>query len=63
MKSGDNLISIAKKYGVSVEDLRKANPGVKGDMIRAGDNIKVPSAKSAGGKKKSTRSGKKSKKR
>lgn len=44
--SGQNLSVIAKKYGVTVEQLKKANPG-KGDMIRPGDKIVIP-AKSAG---------------
>lgn len=47
--SGQNLTVIAKKYGVTVEQLKKANPG-KGDMIRPGDKINIP-AKNSGTKK------------
>ncbi len=57
IQKGDNLITIAKKTGVSVDELRKTNK-IKGDKIDAGDNIKIPStAKKA---KKATQSSKKS---
>lgn len=56
IKSGENLTTIAKKYGVTVNDLRKAN-GLSGDNIRAGQTLKIP-AKSSGSSSK-----KKSKKR
>lgn len=42
VKSGDNLSKIAKQNGVSVEELRKANPKLKGDMLHPGDKITVP---------------------
>lgn len=61
VKSGDNLSRIAKRNGVTVEELRKANPNLKGDMIRPGDKIKVP-AKQQTKNKKSSGKGKKSKK-
>lgn len=53
VKSGDNLSKIAKKNGVTVEELRKANPNVKGDMLRPGDKLTIPSkqATPAKGKK------------
>ena len=60
VESGQNLSVIAKKYGVSVEQLKKANPG-KSDMIHPGDKINIPSNKSA--KNSSKSSGSKKKKR
>lgn len=57
-KEGDNLSHIAKRHGVSVEELKKANPG-KGDMIHPGDKITIPAKKSAA----NTSSKKKSKKK
>lgn len=42
MKSGDNLSKIAKRSGVSVEELRKANPKLKGDMLHPGDKLNIP---------------------
>ncbi len=52
IKSGENLTTIAKRYGVTVDQLRKAN-NLKGDNIRAGQSLKVPakSTSSKSGKK------------
>lgn len=65
VKSGENLTVIAKKYGVSVADLKKAN-GMSGDALRPGDKLTVPakSASSSVTSKKSSasKSGKTSKK-
>ena len=52
--SGQNLSVIAKKYGVTVDQLKKANPG-KGDMIRPGDKITIPSKSTSTGTKKRKR--------
>lgn len=43
VKSGDTLLRIAARHGVSVEDLRRWNAKRigKGDMIRAGDKLVV----------------------
>lgn len=49
--SGQNLSVIAKKYGVSVDQLKKANPG-KGDMIRPGDKLNIPGKTTSTGSKK-----------
>ena len=46
--SGESLSTIAKKYGVTVDQLRKANPNLKGDMLHPGDKLNLP------GKSKST---------
>lgn len=43
VKVGDNLSNIAKRFGVSLNDLKKANPQIKNyNLIYPGDNIKVP---------------------
>ncbi|MDE6056494.1 MAG: LysM peptidoglycan-binding domain-containing protein [Muribaculaceae bacterium] len=44
IKSGENLGRIAKKYGVTVEAIKKAN-GMKTDAIRAGKELKIPAKK------------------
>ncbi len=44
IKSGENLGKIAKKYGVTVDAIKKAN-GMKSDAIRAGSSIKIPAKK------------------
>lgn len=43
VRSGDNLTKIARKYGTTVELLRVAN-GIRGDMIRAGQKLRIPKA-------------------
>lgn len=63
VKSGDNLSRIAKRNGVSVEDLRKANPSLKGDMLHPGDKIKVPAKQPAKSQQKSSAKKKARKKR
>ncbi|MBD5356287.1 MAG: LysM peptidoglycan-binding domain-containing protein [Bacteroides sp.] len=42
LKSGDTLSSLSKKYGVSVEALKKAN-GMTSDKLRAGQTLTIPS--------------------
>ncbi|MCM1005616.1 MAG: LysM peptidoglycan-binding domain-containing protein [Prevotella sp.] len=68
VKSGDNLSHIAKRNGTTVEELRKANPNLKGDMLHPGDKLNVPTkqqatGKSKKGKQQQTQTKKKSKKR
>ncbi|MDE6218538.1 MAG: LysM peptidoglycan-binding domain-containing protein, partial [Muribaculaceae bacterium] len=58
--SGDNLSRIAKRNGVSVEDLKKANPQANG-IIRPGDKITIPTKGSSSKKKSSTPSKKRKK--
>jgi len=41
VRAGDNLYSIAKRYGTSVGALQKAN-GVKGAMIKPGQTLAIP---------------------
>jgi len=45
VKSGDNLLKIAKAYSVSVKNLRSVN-ALKTDQIKVGQKLKIP-AKSA----------------
>lgn len=62
IRNGENLTIIAKKYGVTVDELRKAN-NMKNDDLRAGDNIKIPAKKSTKSKSGKSKKSKKSKKR
>ena len=39
--SGDNLTKIAKRYGVSVDALMRAN-NLQTDLIRQGENLRIP---------------------
>lgn len=41
VKDGSNLTKLAKQYGVSVEEIKRAN-GLKNDNIRAGQTLKIP---------------------
>ena len=43
VRSGDALYTIAKKYGTDIATLKSLN-GLKGNTLRAGQTIKVPSA-------------------
>lgn len=61
VKSGENLTTIAKKYGTTVAELKKAN-NLKGDELHPGDNLKLPAKAKAAGSK-AGKSKKKSKKK
>ena len=58
VKKGDSLSAIAARQGVTVAQLKAAN-GIKGDTIRAGQKLTIPSkassSKKATSKKKSSR--------
>ncbi len=41
VKDGSNLTKLAKQYGVSVDEIKRAN-GLKNDNIRAGQTLKIP---------------------
>lgn len=41
VRSGDNLYSLAKRYGTTVGAIQKAN-SVKGAMIKPGQTLKIP---------------------
>lgn len=65
IKNGETLSSISKKYGVTIDELKRAN-NMTGDAIRAGKTLKIPakssksSSASSSSKKKSGASAKKS---
>lgn len=42
VKSGESLSKIAQKQGTTVEALRKANPNIKGDLIKPDQKINIP---------------------
>ena len=54
VSSGENLTKIAKRYGVTVEQLRSAN-NISGDDIRAGQTLTIPSKDAKSGKKSSSK--------
>lgn len=60
VKSGENLTTIAKKYGTTVSALKKAN-GLKGDQLHPGDKLKLP--KSSGTSTSKSKKSKKSRRR
>ena len=46
---GENLTTIARRYGLSLDELRGANPEVVTDRIDAGAWLVIPRAQEAGG--------------
>lgn len=60
IKSGENLTVVAKKYGVSVDEIKKAN-GMTNDNLRAGASLKIPTK--AGAKTSTSKGKSKSKKK
>jgi LysM repeat protein len=42
VQRGDTLYTIALAHEIFLRDLRTANPQVRGDLIRAGDVLKIP---------------------
>ncbi|MDE5842170.1 MAG: transglycosylase SLT domain-containing protein [Muribaculaceae bacterium] len=61
IKSGESLSVIARKHGVTVEELKRAN-NLKSDNIRAGETLKVPAKKGASASSSSKSSASKSSK-
>lgn len=47
VKSGDSLYSISKKYGITVNDLRKYN-NLSSDLLSIGQQLKIPNSGSGG---------------
>ena len=41
VKQGDTLYSIARKYGVTVDDLYRNNPGIKANELKPGNRIRI----------------------
>ena len=42
VKRGDSLNKIAKQHGVSVQDIKSANPSIKNDKIQTGQKLTIP---------------------
>lgn len=42
VKRGDSLNKIAKQFGVSIQDIKNANPSIKNDKIQLGQKITIP---------------------
>lgn len=64
VSEGESLDRIAKKNGVTVNELKKANPNIKSDLIHPGDKINIPSkssSKSSSSSKSTTKKKKKKK--
>lgn len=45
IKKGDTLSGIARTYDCTVDEIRKLNPEMKGDLIILGQKLLIPSAK------------------
>jgi membrane-bound lytic murein transglycosylase D len=45
IKSGDTLFALARRYGVSVELITQANPGVKPTILKIGERLLIPALK------------------
>ena len=41
VKEGDTLYSISRKYGITVDDIYRFNPGVKANELKIGSELKV----------------------
>jgi LysM repeat protein len=42
LKSGDTLGKIAERFGLSLETLQKANPGVEATSLKVGETLVIP---------------------
>ncbi len=42
VKRGDSLNKIAKQFGVTIQDIKNANPSIKNDKIQLGQKITIP---------------------
>lgn len=42
VKRGDSLNKIAKQYGISIQDIKNANPSLKNDKIQLGQKLVIP---------------------
>ncbi|GAB7536175.1 LysM peptidoglycan-binding domain-containing protein [Burkholderia sp. 3C] len=49
VKPGDSLWKIAHQHGTSVAELRRANPGLDGNLIAPGQQIKLPAGGTGSG--------------
>lgn len=62
IRNGESLSTISKKYGVSVEAIKKAN-GMTNDKLRAGKSLTIPAKSSSAKKSSAKKSKRKSRKR
>lgn len=46
--SGDTLSALSRHYGVSVEQIKQANPGIQERYLQLGSKIKIPALKNVG---------------
>ena len=42
IRSGDTLAGISERFGISLEDLLAANPGINPSALQSGDNVRLP---------------------
>jgi LysM repeat protein len=42
VRRGDTLSALAKRYGVSVYELRRANGLSEGETLKTGESIRIP---------------------
>ena len=42
VRRGDTLSGLAKRYGVSVSELRQANGMSEGETLKAGEALRIP---------------------
>jgi LysM repeat protein len=42
VRSGDTITQVARKYGLSVQSIIRANPGVKPERLQIGQELKIP---------------------
>ena len=47
VKDGDTLAGIAARFGVSLEDLRAANPNIESSNLSIGQSLRLPNATDA----------------
>jgi len=46
--SGDTLSALSRHYGVTVEQIKQANPGIQDRYLKLGSTIKIPALKNVG---------------
>lgn len=51
---GETLYSLSRRYGVSMDRIRAANPGLTAENLKAGMQVNIPAAASAAGRQQTT---------
>ncbi len=54
IQAGDTLTGIAKKFGISLAAIKKANPGIKPEKLSIGQKLNIPSPEKASERKEGT---------